>query len=66
MQIELDENAVAQIRSVTTLKLEGHDFDYFADWLILVGVQTVKTTLKERPDLTLGDLVIMQYRFNYH
>lgn len=66
MQIEIDDQAIAQMRSVTTLKLKGHDFDYFAEWLILVGVQTVKTTLKERPDLKLGDLVMMQYRFNYH
>ncbi|MFM2408768.1 MAG: hypothetical protein RL358_1510, partial [Pseudomonadota bacterium] len=39
----------------------------FADWLLMVGVATVKSALETHPELTLGDLVMMQYRTSdYH
>lgn len=62
MQIEIDESVVEQVQSLTTLRLRGRDYDFFADWLIKVGVSTVKAALREHPELTLGDLAMMQYR----
>lgn len=66
MKIEIDDDVAQQIQSLTKLKLNGHDYDYFADWLLVVGVATVKTTLEQHPELTLGDLVMMQYRIDYN
>lgn len=66
MQIEIDDDIVEQVQSLTTIKLGNNDYYYFTDWLIRVGVATVKSALKEHPDLTLGDLVMMQYRSNCH
>lgn len=67
MQIEIDEKVAQQVQSLTTIKLKGRDYDFFADWLLAVGVGTVKAALQAHPELTLGDLVMMQYRNrDYH
>lgn len=65
MQIEIGEDVAQQIQSLTRLKLKGCDYNYFADWLLVVGVATVKTALEKHPELTLGDLVMMQYLIDY-
>lgn len=62
MQIEIDEDVVRQVQSLTAIKLKGQDYDYFADWLLSIGVATVKSALQQHPELTLGDLVMLQYR----
>lgn len=66
MQIDIGEDVAQQVQSLTRIKLKGQDYDYFADWLLVVGVATVKAALQAHPELTLGDLVMMQYRFDYH
>ena len=66
MQIEIDEDVVRQVQTLTSIKLKGQDYDYFADWLLRVGVATVKGTMQKHPDLTLGDLVMLQYRNRYY
>lgn len=62
MEIEIAEDVVQKVQSLTCIKLKGRDYDYFADWLLLVGVATVKSALQQHPELTLGDLVMLQYR----
>ena len=67
MQIEICDGVARQVQSLTHIKLKGRDYDYFADWLLAVGVSTIKAALKAHPELTLGDLVMMQYRdSDYH
>lgn len=67
MQIEIDDSVAQQVQSLTTIKLGNQDYYYFADWLIRVGVATVKSALEQHPELTLGDLVMSQYRnHDYH
>ena len=66
MQIEIGEDVAVQVQSLTDIKLKGRDYDYFADWLLAVGIASVKNSLQQHPELTLGDLVMMQYRFDYH
>ena len=67
MQIEIDEDVAQQVQSLTRIKLKGQDYDFFADWLLAIGVCTVKAALKAHPELTLGDLVMMQFRNrDYH
>ena len=66
MQIEIGEDVVVQVQSLTHIKLKGRDYDFFADWLLVVGISSVKNALQQDPELTLGDLVMMQYRFDYH
>ena len=66
MQIEIDEDVAQQVQSLTHIKLKGQDYDFFADWLLAIGVSTVKAALQSHPELTLGDLVMMQYRNDYH
>ena len=66
MQIEIGEDVVVQVQSLTHIKLKGRDYDFFADWLLVVGISSVKNALQQDPELTLGDLVMMQYRIDYH
>ena len=62
MQIELDEDFCRKVQSLTSIELSQRDFQYFADWLVLVGIHTVKAALEQHPGLTLGELVMLQYR----
>lgn len=64
MQIEIDDDVAQQVQSLTTIKLRERDYYYFTDWLLRVGVGTVKSALEKHPELTLGDLVMLQYRNN--
>ena len=66
MEIEISEDVLQQVQSLTCIKLKGCDYNYFADWLLQVGVATVKSALDQHPELSLGDLVMMQYRQNSH
>ena len=67
MQIEIGDDVAQQVQSLTSIKLKGRDYDFFADWLVMVGLATVKGALKKYPELTLGDLVMMQFRNrDYH
>lgn len=65
MRIDIDEDVAQQVQSLTTIKLGTQDYPFFADWLLRVGVATVKSALEEHPELTLGDLVMFQYRNNH-
>lgn len=62
MQIEVDEDVAQQVQNLTTIKLSGRDLYFFTDWLLRVGVGTVNGVLQKHPELTLGDLVMMQFR----
>jgi hypothetical protein len=62
MQIEIDEGLARQVQSLTSIKLKGQDYDYFSHWLLQVGIATVKSALQQHPELTLGDLLMLQYR----
>lgn len=62
MQIEIDEDVAEHVQSLTNLKLKEQDYYFFADWLIRVGIETVRGALAKNPELTLGDLVMMQFR----
>lgn len=66
MQIEIGEDVAQQVQSLTVINLKGRDYDFFADWLVMVGVATVKSALQTHPELTLGDLVMMQFRNHHH
>lgn len=62
MKIEIDEDVAQQVQSLTTINLSNRDYYFFADWLLRIGVATVKGALKKHPELALGDLVMMQFR----
>lgn len=62
MKIEIDEAVAQQVQSLTTIKLCNQDYYYFTDWLLRVGIANVKLALHKNPELTLGDLVMLQYR----
>jgi len=64
MKIEIDDDVAQQVQSLTSIKLSNRDYYYFTDWLLRVGVGTVKSALEQHPELTLGDLVMLQYRKN--
>lgn len=66
MHIEIEEQLCKHIQSLTAVSLNARDYEYFVDWLVLVGVGTVKAALREHPELSLGDLVMMQYRWKNH
>lgn len=62
----MEKNVCEQIQSLTSIRLARRDYEFFADWLIRVGMSTVKTALDRNPDLTLGDLVMLQFREDRH
>lgn len=66
MEIQMDKNVCEQIQSLTSIRLGRQEYEFFADWLILVGVSTVRLALDRHPDLTLGDLVMLQFREDRH
>lgn len=66
MQTEIDIEVQQQIQNLTSIRLQDRDYYFFVDWLLRIGVATVKTALDRHPELTLGDLVMMQFRNDVH
>lgn len=62
MQVNLDSDICERVQSLTSVKLNQPDYKMFADWLVSVGVQTVKAALKQNKHIQLGDLVMMQFQ----
>lgn len=62
MKIEINEVIAQQVQNLTIIKLGDRDFNYFVNWLLRVGISTVNSALEKNPELTLGDLVMLQYR----
>lgn len=67
MKIKIDEDVAQEVQNLTTINLREDDYYYFTDWLLRVGIATVKSALERHPELTLGDLVMLQYQSrDYH
>lgn len=66
MEIQIDNDVQRQIQSLTNIRLQEQDYYFFIDWLLPVGVATVKAALKAHPELLLGDLVMMRFRKDAH
>lgn len=62
MKVDLDSDICERVQSLTSVKLNQPDYKMFADWLVAVGVQTVKAALKQNKHIQLGDLVMMQFQ----
>ncbi len=62
MEIQIDTDVQQIIQSLTSVRLQERDFRFFVDWLVPVGVAAVKVVLEKHPELSLGDLVMMQFR----
>lgn len=62
MQVEIDKDVEEHVQSLTSIKLNEEDYYFFVDWLVRIGVETVRGALNKHPELTLGDLVMMQFR----
>lgn len=65
MQVEIDLEVAEAIQRLTTVKLSERDYYFFADWLLRVGVGTVKSALEQHPELKLGDLVMSTFRRDF-
>jgi hypothetical protein len=57
MQISINEEVAQQVQSFTSIKLRNQDFDFLAEWLLKVGIETIKRGLEMYPEITLGDLL---------
>lgn len=67
MKIEIDTELQYQIQALSPVGLRNErDYGFFLEWLALVGISTVRTVLKAHPELTLGDLAMMQFRNDTH
>lgn len=67
MQVEINDEFRLYLKTMTRLKLEGRDLDYFADWFVRIGMGTVKSALQKYPELTFGDLMTLSCRNDdYH
>lgn len=63
MEIELEKGLHEQMQAMSPVSLQNsRDCGFFAEWLLQVGMATVRLALKNHPELTLGDLVMMQWR----
>lgn len=67
MNIEIDTELQYQIQALSPVGLRNEqDYGFFLEWLVKVGIGTVRAALKAHPELTLGDLAMMQFRNDTH
>lgn len=67
MKIEIDTELQYQIQALSPVGLRNaQDYGFFLEWLAKVGIGTVRAALKAHPELTLGDLTMMQFRNDAH
>jgi hypothetical protein len=66
MEVQIKADVQEQIQKLTRIQLQQRDYSFFVDWLVVIGIGTVKLALERHPELTLGDLVMMQFRENSH
>lgn len=62
MQVEISDEFVSELQTMTTLNPSGRDLDYLADWFVRIGMGTAKAALEKHPELSFGDLMTMSYR----
>lgn len=62
IMIHLDKDTENSLRSLFPVPMQTHDVEFAVDWLLLVGVGTVKTALEKNPQLTLGDLISLSFK----
>ncbi|PIQ14164.1 MAG: hypothetical protein CO125_07810 [Hydrogenophilales bacterium CG_4_9_14_3_um_filter_59_35] len=67
MKIEIDEELQFQIQALSPVGLRNElDYGFFLEWLVKVGIGTIRAALVAHPELTLGDLAMMQFRNDVH
>lgn len=62
MQVDLGLDVCEKVQSLTSIELDQRAYKMFADWLVSVGVQMVKASLEQHPEVQFGDLVMAQFR----
>ncbi len=62
LAITLQPDTEARIRGLVSFDLASADVEWFADWLLMVGLQTVDAALRKNPELTVGALVRMTFQ----
>jgi hypothetical protein len=60
--ITLQSDTETRIRRLVSFDLSPTDVEWFADWLMMVGLSTVDAAQRQRPELTLGDLIRVSFR----
>lgn len=67
MNIEIDTELQHQIQALSPVGLRNaQDYGFFLEWLAMVGIGTIRAALAAHPELTLGDLAMMQFRSDAH
>lgn len=66
MQIEIDEHLCKKVQTLTTIRLKPDDYTYFVEFLTELGLASVRIALRDNPDMTFGDLIMLRYRINHH
>lgn len=62
LAITLQPDTESRIRGLISVDLSSTDMEWFADWLLMVGLGTVGAALRKHPELTVGDLITMSFR----
>ncbi len=62
LEITLHADTEARIRELVAFDLSPNDMGWFADWLLMVGLQTIDAALRQHPELTVGDLIKTSFR----
>lgn len=61
--IQLDAGTENKIRNIFPVTLTDNDLEWASDWFLMVGIATVCAAMIEHPELTLGDLVNLSFKF---
>jgi hypothetical protein len=62
LRISLQHETESRIRGLVSVNLSATDLEWFADWLLMVGLQAVEAALRRYPELTVGDLIRTSFR----
>lgn len=55
--VEIDHAVQEHIRCVVPVTLSQSDLEFFVNWFVHVGIETVRYAMKKHPELTLGQLM---------
>lgn len=61
MVIPIHQDVEKHIRGLVPVELNERDMMWFADWLLQLGLGTVKAAMEKHPELTLSDLIQLSF-----
>ena len=66
MRVEIDDRIMGRIQELVPVRLTAVDKDFFADWLVKIGLGTIESALEKHPEMTFRDLFMITLRNGKH